>query len=50
MDSEKSINPLQMEKRIDYSVINWTTFFYQFLNNFSSLLLCKINVFEVLKF
>ena len=47
MHSEKSINSFVMIKSIGYLIINWLDFFYQFLNNFSALLLCKINVFDI---
>ena len=43
MDYKKSINSFEMKKRIGRLIIE-QFFFYQFVNNFSSLLCCKINV------
>ena len=46
MNSEKSINSFEMKKNIlpDYSLNNY--FICQFINTFSALLLCKINVLD----
>ena len=33
--------------RIGYLIICWVIFFYQFVDNFSALLLCKINVLDI---
>ena len=44
MDSEKSINSFEIKKRIGHR--NWRdNFFWQFFNNCSALLLCKIYFF-----
>ena len=45
MDSEKSINSFEIKKDMssDYLLKNY--FVYQFFNNCSTLLLCKINDF-----
>ena len=47
MDSEKSINLFEkkMDRLLDYLSNNYIV--YQFFNNFSALLLCKINVLDL---
>ena len=48
MDSEKSINSIEMEKRIWYLIIYRKILLSnQFVNNFSALLLCKINILDI---
>ena len=41
MDFEKLTNLFEMKNRIGYLIIYWTII--SFINNFSTLLLCKIN-------
>ena len=38
------------KKTMGYLIIYGTIFFYEFLNNFSSLLLCEIYVLDILVF
>ena len=47
MDFQKLINLFEMRKRIGCLIIYWTVVFLQFVYNFSELLLCKINIFDV---
>ena len=46
MGSEKSISLFEMKKRIGYLIIYWTMIVSPIFNNFSALLLCKINIFD----
>ena len=46
MDSEILINSFEIIKPIDYLIIS-DNLFKHFLNNFSVLLLCKINKFDI---
>ena len=47
MNITKSINSLEIKKRIGYRIIYWTIFFHRSVTNVSRLLLYKINDFDM---